>query len=124
EIYAADGMTLDQLTAFSVSSDHARQEQVWESLSRSYNKEAYYIRRLLTESAVRVDDRRAQFAGVAAYEAAGGVVMRDLFTEDRGGWLQDPALLDRLVDEKLKVEASVIAAEGWKWVSVAVDFKY
>jgi ParB family chromosome partitioning protein len=117
-------MTLDQLTAFSVSSDHARQEQVWESLSRSYNKEAYYIRRLLTESAVRVDDRRAQFAGVAAYEAAGGVVMRDLFTEDRGGWLQDPALLDRLVDEKLKVEASGIAAEGWKWVSVAVDFKY
>ena len=124
EIYAADGMTLDQLTAFSVSSDHARQEQVWESLSRSYNKEAYYIRRLLTESAVRVDDRRAQFAGVAAYEAAGGVVMRDLFTEDRGGWLQDPALLDRLVDEKLKVEASVIATEGWRWVSVAVDFKY
>jgi ParB family transcriptional regulator, chromosome partitioning protein len=124
EIYAADGMTLDQLTAFSVSSDHARQEQIWESLSRSYNKEAYYIRRLLTESAVRVDDRRAQFVGVGAYESVGGVVMRDLFTDDRGGWLQDPGLLDRLVDEKLKTKAQAIAAEGWKWVAVAVDFKY
>lgn len=123
-IYAEDGMTLDQLTAFSVSSDHARQEQVWESLSRAYNKEAYYIRRLLTESAVRVDDRRAQFVGIAAYEAAGGIVMRDLFTDDRGGWLQDPALLERLVDVRLKVEAEVIAAEGWKWVSAALDFKY
>jgi ParB family chromosome partitioning protein len=124
EIYADEGMTLDQLTAFSVSSDHARQEQVWESLARSYNKEAYYIRRLLTESAVRVDDRRALFVGVTAYEAAGGIVMRDLFSDDRGGWLQDPGLLDRLVDEKLKAETQVIAAEGWKWVTAALDFKY
>ena len=123
-IYAEDGMTLEQLTAFSVSGDHARQEQIWESLSRSYNKEAYYIRRLLTESAVRVDDRRAQFVGVAAYEQAGGAVMRDLFTDDRGGWLQDPALLERLVDAKLKAEADAIASEGWKWVSAALDFKY
>jgi ParB family transcriptional regulator, chromosome partitioning protein len=30
EIYAEDGMTLDQLMAFTVSDDHARQEQVWE----------------------------------------------------------------------------------------------
>ncbi|MFM2045571.1 MAG: hypothetical protein RLY86_4147 [Pseudomonadota bacterium] len=29
EIYAADGMTLEQLMAFSVCDDHARQEQVW-----------------------------------------------------------------------------------------------
>jgi ParB family chromosome partitioning protein len=124
DVYAADGMTLDQLMAFTVTADHARQEQVWESLARSYNKEAYYIRRLLTESAVRVTDRRAQFVGVDAYEAAEGVVMRDLFTEDQGGWLQDPALLERLVDEKLKQAGETIAAEGWKWVSVATDFKY
>ncbi|MFG1377312.1 ParB/RepB/Spo0J family partition protein [Xanthobacter sp. VTT E-85241] len=124
EVYAAEDMTLEQLTAFSVSSDHARQEQIWDSLSRSYNKEAYYIRRLLTESAVRVSDRRAQFVGLDAYEAAGGVVMRDLFTDDHGGWLQDPALLDRLVDDRLKAEAQTIASEGWKWVSAALDFKY
>src|SRR3546814_6605242 len=30
DIYAEDGMTLDQLMAFSVASDHARQEQVWD----------------------------------------------------------------------------------------------
>jgi hypothetical protein len=30
EVYAEDGMTLDQLMAFTVSDDHARQEQVWE----------------------------------------------------------------------------------------------
>ena len=79
DVYAEDGMTLEQLMAFTVTNDHARQEQVWEALARSYNKEPYYIRRQLTEGAVRASDRRAQFVGVDAYEAAGGVVMRDLF---------------------------------------------
>ena len=35
DIYASDGITLEQLMAFTVTSDHARQEQVWESLARS-----------------------------------------------------------------------------------------
>ncbi|MCC8430649.1 ParB N-terminal domain-containing protein [Reyranella aquatilis] len=123
-IYAEDGMTLEQLMAFTVSTDHARQEQVWEALQQSYNKEPYLIRRQLTESAVRASDRRAQFVGLDAYEAAGGGVLRDLFEDDGGGWLQDVALLDRLVTEKLAAEAEKIAAEGWKWIEVAVDFRY
>lgn len=123
EVYAEDGMTLDQLMAFTVGSDHERQEQVWEAVQRSHNKEAYQIRRFLTEGAVRASDKRAQFAG-PEYEAAGGAVMRDLFQHDDGGWLQDPGLLDRLVMEKLEREADAVRAEGWKWVEVATDFPY
>jgi ParB family chromosome partitioning protein len=123
-IYAEDGMTLEQLMAFTVTTDQARQEQVWEALQQSYNKEPYLIRRQLTESAVRASDRRARFVGVEAYEAAGGLLLRDLFEEDGGGWLQDVALLDRLATEKLAVEAEKIATEGWKWIEVAVDFRY
>ena len=119
DVYAEDGMTLEQLMAFTVTNDHARQEQVWEGLSRSHNREAYFIRRQLTEGAVRAADRRAQFVGAEAYEAAGGMVMRDLFEHDDGGWLQDPALLDRLVIEKLQAEAETLRAEGWKWIAVA-----
>lgn len=124
DVYAEDGMTLDQLMAFAVSADHERQEQVWEGLQRSYTKEPYYIRRLLTEGAVRASDKRAQFVGIEAYQSAGGAVMRDLFQQDDGGWLQDPALLDRLVAEKLEREAEAIRSEGWKWVEVATDFPY
>src|SRR3546814_6507675 len=50
--------------------------------------------------------------------------MRDLFQADDGGWLQDVGLLDRLVAEKLKTEAEAIAAEGWRWIEVAVSFPY
>jgi ParB family transcriptional regulator, chromosome partitioning protein len=124
DIYAGDGMTLEQLMAFTVTNDNARQEQVWEQLSRGCNTEPYYIRRQLTEGAVRASDRRAMFVGVDAYEAAGGIVTRDLFEHDDGGWVQNPALLDRLVIEKLKAEAEKLRTEGWKWISVAPDFPY
>jgi ParB family chromosome partitioning protein len=124
DVYAEDGMTLEQLMAFTVTNDQARQEQVWEALARTYNKEPYYIRRQLTEGAVRAADKRARFVGVDTYEAAGGVVMRDLFEHDDGGWLQDAGLLDRLVIEKLRSEADVLRAEGWKWITIAADFPF
>jgi ParB family chromosome partitioning protein len=124
DVYAEDGMTLEQLMAFTVTNDHARQEQVWEGLARSYNKEPFYIRRQLTEGAVRSADKRAQFVGVDVYEAAGGGVLRDLFEHDDGGWLQDAVLLDRLVIEKLRAEAETVRTEGWKWIVVALDFPY
>jgi ParB-like chromosome segregation protein Spo0J len=75
DVYAEDGMTLEQLMAFAVSADHARQEQVWETVQRSWNKESYFIRRELTESTVRASDKPAQFVGLDAYEAAGGAIM-------------------------------------------------
>ncbi|MGY4408466.1 ParB family chromosome partitioning protein [Bradyrhizobium sp. LB7.1] len=124
DVYAEDGMTLEQLMAFSVTAEHARQEQVWENVSRSGYDEPYQIRRMLTENTARATDRRVQFIGLDAYEQAGGGVLRDLFERDDGGWLQDTALLDRLVTEKLKAEAESIAAEGWKWISLAVEFHY
>ena len=71
-VYADDGMTLEQLMAFTVNQDHARQEQVWEALQRSHTREGYQIRRMLTEGAVRASDKRAQFVGVEAYEDGGG----------------------------------------------------
>ncbi|MFA7604894.1 MAG: ParB N-terminal domain-containing protein, partial [Novosphingobium sp.] len=123
-VYADDGMTLEQLMAFTVSEDHERQTQVWDAIKDAWSKEPYQIRRMLTETTVRASDKRAAFLGIEAYEAAGGIVMRDLFQADDGGWLQDVGLLDRLVAEKLKAEAEVIAAEGWKWIEVAVSFPY
>jgi ParB family transcriptional regulator, chromosome partitioning protein len=124
DLYAEDGMSLEQLMAFAVTDDHARQEQVWEAVQHSYNQDPYQIRHMLTERAVRASDKRMRFVGLAAYEAAGGVVLRDLFEQDHGGWLEDLGLLDGLVAEKLKADAQAIAGEGWKWIEVAVDFPY
>ena len=37
-LYAENAMSLEQLMSFTVTNDHARQEQVWESLARGYNR--------------------------------------------------------------------------------------
>jgi ParB family transcriptional regulator, chromosome partitioning protein len=124
EVYAEDGMTLEQLMAFTVTNDHARQEQVWDQLARAHKREPYHIRQRLTAGAVRAADKRAQFVGVDVYEAAGGVVTRDLFEHDDGGWLEDSALLDRLVIEKLRVAPDRLRVEGWKWIAAAIEFPY
>jgi ParB family transcriptional regulator, chromosome partitioning protein len=124
DLYAEDGMSLEQLMAFTVNPDHRRQVEVWAALKNGYNREPYHIRRMLTEGAVRAGDKRARFIGIDAYEAAGGVVLRDLFADADDGWLQDSGLLNRLVAEKLEAAATEIRAEGWKWVETAADFPY
>jgi len=124
EVYGEDGMTLEQLMAFSVTDNHARQEQVWEQVNQGHHVPAYHIRRLLTEDAIAASDRRVRFIGLDAYTEAGGYVMRDLFSSDDEGWLQDPALVELLVSEKLHDLAQEIAAEGWKWVEAAADLPY
>ena len=124
DVYSEDGMTLDQLMAFTVSGDHERQEQVFERLCASYDKQPYVIRRMLTEGAVRASDKRAHFIGIEAYEEAGGTILNDLFQGDDGGWLQDVSLVDMMVAEKLNEQSLAIQAEGWRWVEVAPDFAY
>ncbi|SED24570.1 ParB/RepB/Spo0J family partition protein [Bradyrhizobium erythrophlei] len=123
QVYRDGDLVLEQLMAFAITDDHARQESVYERLS--YNRDASTIRRMLTETNVAATDRRARFVGIEAYTEAGGSVLRDLFTEDRGGYLEDVALLDLLVTAKLGREADAVrAAEGWKWTEAHLDFPH
>lgn len=120
-LYREGEINLEQLTAFAITDDHARQEQVWKDLGFHASRRA--ILRSLTEGQVSIDDRRVSFVGIEAYEAAGGAVIRDLFEED-GAYLADAALLNRLVREKLQRLAEPVLAEGWKWVVVEPEFDY
>ncbi|WP_191555425.1 ParB/RepB/Spo0J family partition protein [Brevundimonas aurantiaca] len=119
--YRAGALALDQLMAFCVSEDQNRQRQVFEQLGEY--RPVHAIRRAMTEAKVAVGDRRVRFVGVEAYEAAGGGILRDLFTEDGGGWLEDVVLLDRLVGEKLTGLADEARGrEGWKWAEAALEY--
>jgi len=123
EIYRNGDLALDQLMAFAITEDHARQEAAYERLS--FNRDASTIRRMLTETHVAATDRRAIFVGVEKYTEVGGTILRDLFTEDRGGYFEDVALLDMLVMAKLGREANVVMdAEGWKWAQVFLEYPH
>jgi ParB family transcriptional regulator, chromosome partitioning protein len=115
-LYRKEEMNLDQLTAYAITDDHARQEAVWEEFGAMYERED--ILAALNGEHVPADDRRAVFVGLKAYQKAGGTIVRDLFDDEHQGFLTDPALLDRLAAEKLQAVADSIRAEGWKWVEV------
>ncbi|RIV83982.1 ParB/RepB/Spo0J family partition protein [Aurantiacibacter xanthus] len=122
QVYREDGLTLDQLMAFAITEDHERQEQVFESLH--HNREPWIIRRDLTAANVPGHDRRAIFVGEAAYEEAGGTIIRDLFADEGGGYFEDAGLLDMLAIEKLREVAAEVQAEGWKWAEAHIDYPH
>ncbi|RJX69298.1 chromosome partitioning protein ParB [Tsuneonella suprasediminis] len=122
QMYREDGLTLDQLMAFAITEDHDRQEQVFESLH--HNREPWIIRRDLTAANVPGHDRRAILVGEAAYEEAGGAIIRDLFADEGGGYFEDAGLLDMLAIEKLREIADEVQAEGWKWAEAHIDYPH
>ncbi|MGE4043421.1 MAG: ParB/RepB/Spo0J family partition protein [Acetobacteraceae bacterium] len=124
ELIAAyrDGkMQLDQLEAFTITDDHDKQEKVWKAVAGTWNNSASSIRRMLTDAKVETSDKRVKAVGLDAYLAAGGTITRDLFSTKDEGYLDDPALLDQLVAEKLEAVAENVRAEGWAWVRTETE---
>ena len=119
DAYRSGEIGLEEAQAFAITDDRDAQERVWSDLP-DWNREPRSIRRALTDGEVPVSDKRVRFVGLDAYEAAGGVVRRDLFDE-AGATLLDEDLLDRLVLVALKREAEAVRAEGWAWIEVVPD---
>lgn len=115
-LYREDGINLDQLMALTLSDDHAVQERTWFD-AQPWDKTPAALRRRLTVGEVEAaGSALVRFVGIEAYEAAGGVVRRDLFDDEQTRFLSDPALLERLATEKLEALAATVREEGWKWV--------
>jgi ParB family chromosome partitioning protein len=116
DLYRSEEISFQLLTAFTVSDDHEKQIEVWNSLP-SYGRDARSIRAALQAEAVKATDKRMKFlGGIEAYEAAGGAVKRDLFDTQNSGYALDVALVEKLVMGRLETEADRLRAEGWKWV--------
>lgn len=56
--------------------------------------------------------------------STGGNIIRDLFSEDRGGFFEDAGLLDMLAIERLREIAGTVQAEGWKWAEAHIDYPH
>ncbi|ATN37813.1 hypothetical protein ACO34A_29075 (plasmid) [Rhizobium sp. ACO-34A] len=121
ELHRDGAMTFEQLSAFTVSDDHERQEQIWESLPQWDRKARLIKSALMTDEVASTDRRVVLVGGLDAYEQAGGAVRRDLFGEQGEGYALDVALLDRLASAKLEDVAAPYREQGWKWVETAFE---
>ena len=123
DAYRADELDLEVLKAFSVTPDHERQMAAWEQVAgQGYRPSAWQVKRLLTEERIPGTSAVARFVGTQAYEAGGGKVLRDLFSreDDSAVWFDDPALLNNLAMEKLRVFKEELATR-WKWATAMVE---
>lgn len=121
QAYRDGQLKLDQLQALAITDRHDIQERVWDQALKGpvWKRSARMLRESLTEGTVATeDDEVARFVGLDAYEAAGGHVVRDLFSERGHGYMADRQLLDTMFDEKLAAIAEGVRAEGWSWVDV------
>jgi hypothetical protein len=99
--------------AFAITDDHDAQERVLSELETHHGP--HVIRGVPTADEIAATDRRVKYVTLAVYEKVGGAVKRDLFsTDDAGVFIADPALLQKLVSEKLERAARAVRREGWK----------
>ena len=114
-------INLDQLMALAISDDHAAQERAWFD-AHAWDRSPAALKRKLTAGEVEAAGSAiVRFVGVEAYEAAGGVVRRDLFDDEQGRFLSDPDLLARLAADKLEAVAVRVREEAWAWVEVCTE---
>lgn len=124
EAYRDEILDLQDLMAFCIVDDHGRQERVFKELSESHNLYVHAIKRKLTETDIQTTDKRVRFVGLDNYEAVGGPVLRDLFSERDEGYIQDADLLAQLVTDKLSGLKAFYEGLGWGTVIAAEDLSY
>ncbi len=117
-----DAITLDQLAALALADDHETQEHIWFD-ANEWQRQPNYLRQAITRAEIDASrSRLVRFVSLAAYEAAGGYVRRDLFSEDENaGYIADAELLQKLVAQKLDAAAEEVRAEGWGWLETRIE---
>ena len=111
-------VSLEAARAFCLVESHAQQEAVFKSLGRPVTHAAS-VRARLMEGRMRASDRLAAFVGLEAYEQAGGAVLRDLFDAE-AVYVDNPALMAELAEQKLAGERDSWIAQGWGWVETSL----
>lgn len=127
DAYRGGELGLEELQAYAVSDDWERQQRCFDALenAQEWEKSPDKIRAAMTVGEIPGTDKRVRFVGLETYEAAGGTVRRDLFSDGFDGiYIEDEALLDRLVGERLQQETTALSAEGWSWIHATPDFSY
>ncbi|MDJ0275953.1 ParB N-terminal domain-containing protein [Sphingomonas sp. 2R-10] len=113
---AENKITLDMAKAYASTSSHEAQLSTWTTYGSYSNYSADSIRRIIANDMMRADDPIALLVGAEAYEAAGGVIDRDLFSDAREKW-RNPEIAKGLAAAIMEAEATRIGEErGLAWI--------
>ncbi|SIT51141.1 Chromosome partioning protein ParB [Paraburkholderia piptadeniae] len=120
-----DRLDYEQAKVLVLADDHATQERVWNDAHNAWQQRPSELRAAITTA--EIDARAnalAKFVGLEAYEAAGGYIRRDLFSDDQNaGYIEDADLLHRLATDRLIELSQAVCAEGWAWVETRTRYE-
>ena len=120
DLIAKDQLTLEAARALTLTDDHDSQIKV----CKAANGQAHAIRRMLTTEKIVTTHGAFLFVGQEAYEAKGGTITPDLFSQGDAGYADSPKLVHELAEEKLNAIADEYRAIGWHEVRSQVDRPY
>ncbi len=113
---AENRITLDMAKAYASTSSHEAQMSTWTTYGSMTHYNADSIRRVIANDMMRADDPVALLVGAETYEAAGGVIDRDLFSDAREKW-RHPDIARALAAAIMEAEATRIGEErGLAWI--------
>ena len=119
-----DRITLELCQVMTLEHDHARQVDIWNSAKETFGSgmpSAGWLKGQVNSIKTDMASAAFRFVGEDAYVAAGGVVDRDLFS-DEGQGFADRLLTQRLLLDKLAAEAARLQREeGWAWCESRMD---
>ncbi|MEK1928509.1 MAG: ParB N-terminal domain-containing protein [Pararhizobium sp.] len=106
------------IRGFTMGQTAEDQVRVFEQLKQTNDLNAWQVGK-----AFGVGDQATQKAlricGIAAYQAAGGEIVEDLFGEKHK--VSDPQLAQTLADQTLSAKQDALSADRWAWVGFASD---
>ncbi len=120
DLIAKDQLTLEAARALTLTHDHAQQIKV----CKAANGQAHVIRRMLTTEKIATTSGAFLFIGQEAYEAKGGTITPDLFSQGDAGYADQPELVQELAEDKLDAIADEYRAIGWHEVRASLDRPY
>lgn len=120
DLIAKDQLTLEAARALTLADDHDQQVKV----CKAANGQAHAIRRMLTTEKIATTHGAFLFVGQEAYEAKGGTITPDLFSQGDAGYADQPELVQELAEEKLDAIADEYRAIGWHEVRSQLDRPY
>jgi ParB family chromosome partitioning protein len=118
EEFRAGNISAEIAAAFTLTSDHAHQNHVLETLTKSgairWGGASHQVKHAIAGKDGESGGAALLLIGIEAYEAAGGKVMRDLFNEG-DSIVNDPPLLKRLANETVIAACKTLTEQGWAW---------
>jgi ParB family transcriptional regulator, chromosome partitioning protein len=113
-------LTLQQLEAYALGETHDVQLEVFAQHAAWWK--ADNIKNQIVNQAEPINGALMKYVGIKAYEAAGGEILRNLFSDENDGYVKDSALLTRLALAKLQRAAEKVQkAEGFAWAEATLE---